>query len=257
VESDAGRLAAERAALDTELAAARQARSETEAELKAAREEARNVKAKARAEAREVVASLRQKLRELSRAAALKQTELKAEAAGIEALTRKLEPGAAEREEASTAPVPELHPGDRVRIPRWNRSAVVLAARQGQIELEVDGKRLSLSHREVMPIEPLRRGQAAYTAPGWGAELLEQEGAPDRLNLIGLRVDEALAELERFIDRAGANGPSVLTIIHGLGTGALKAAVAQYLKNHPIVASLRPGGPAEGGAGVTVAELKK
>ena len=53
------------------------------------------------------------------------------------------------------------------------------------------------------------------------------------------------------------SGLSVVTIIHGLGTGALKTAVTEYLKNHPLIAAIRPGEPAEGGAGVTVAELKK
>jgi DNA mismatch repair protein MutS2 len=79
----------------------------------------------------------------------------------------------------------------------------------------------------------------------------------DRINLLGLRVNEALAEVERFIDRVGMSGLTVVTIIHGLGTGALKTAVTEYLTNHPLIAVIRPGEPAEGGAGVTVAELKK
>ena len=70
-------------------------------------------------------------------------------------------------------------------------------------------------------------------------------------------MDEALAEADRFIDHASMRGLSTVTIIHGLGTGALKAAVTEWLRNHPLVASMRPGEPAEGGAGVTVAELKK
>jgi len=53
------------------------------------------------------------------------------------------------------------------------------------------------------------------------------------------------------------SGLTVVTIIHGLGTGALKTAVTEYLRNHPLIAAIRPGEPAEGGAGVTVAELKK
>ena len=108
-----------------------------------------------------------------------------------------------------------------------------------------------------MPIEPLSGRQTAYRGPGWSAELAEEEAPSDRLNIIGLRVNEGLAELERFIDRAGAVGLSMVTVIHGLGTGALKSAVTDYLKNHPQVATIRPGEPAEGGAGVTVAELKK
>jgi DNA mismatch repair protein MutS2 len=76
------------------------------------------------------------------------------------------------------------------------------------------------------------------------------------VNLLGLRVDEALTETERFLDGASVKGLRQVIIIHGLGTGALKAAVSGLLKGHPLVASVRAGEPAEGGAGVTVAELK-
>ncbi len=104
---------------------------------------------------------------------------------------------------------------------------------------------------------PFAGRQNTYHGPGWSADLSEESGASDRLNIIGLRVNEGLGEVERFIDHAGIIGLSIVTIIHGLGTGALKSAVTDYLKNHPLIASIRPGEPAEGGAGVTVAELKK
>jgi DNA mismatch repair protein MutS2 len=77
------------------------------------------------------------------------------------------------------------------------------------------------------------------------------------LNIIGLRVADGLAEVDRFIDHAGLNHLSMVTVIHGLGTGALKSAVTGFLKGHPLIAAIRTGEPAEGGAGVTVAELKK
>jgi DNA mismatch repair protein MutS2 len=77
------------------------------------------------------------------------------------------------------------------------------------------------------------------------------------VNLLGLRVEEALAETERFLDRSGVKGFHHVTIIHGLGTGALRAAVTGLLKAHPLVASFRAGDPAEGGAGVTVVEFKR
>jgi DNA mismatch repair protein MutS2 len=76
------------------------------------------------------------------------------------------------------------------------------------------------------------------------------------VNLLGMRAAEAVEAVDRFLDRAGLQGFHQVTIIHGLGTGALKEAVAAFLKGNPLVASLRPGEPAEGGAGVTVAELK-
>jgi len=70
-------------------------------------------------------------------------------------------------------------------------------------------------------------------------------------------VEDGLAAIERFIDKASMADRTSVTIIHGIGTGALKMAVTDHLKKHPLVASIRPGSPAEGGAGVTVAELKK
>jgi DNA mismatch repair protein MutS2 len=125
------------------------------------------------------------------------------------------------------------------------------------LELEVGGKKIKLSAAEVMPAESASRPKAPVTISGWGTDLHEEDGASDRLNIIGLRVAEGLAEVDRFIDRVGLSGLSAVTILHGVGTGALKTAVTDFLKNHPLIASIRPGEPAEGGAGVTVAELRK
>jgi DNA mismatch repair protein MutS2 len=256
MESDAQRLTSNREALEQELAAARKLRNESESELQAAKDQAREIHAKAKIEVKEIVATLRQKLNELSRLTSPQREDVKKATAEIESLNRKLEYEDSESERC-TSEFPDLHPGDRVRIPRWNKSAMVLGSQQGRLELDMDGKTLKLSAREVIPVEPLRGQQNVYAAPGWNADLVEKEDPSDRLNIIGLRVNEGLAELEHFIDRAGFNGLSVVTIIHGLGTGALKAAVMNYLKSHPLVAALRPGEQAEGGAGVTVVELKK
>ena len=159
--------------------------------------------------------------------------------------------------EVTAAFVPDIHAGDTVRIARLNKTGTVLAAHRGMLELEVGGKKIKLSAADVMPAEFASRPRAPVTTSGWGTELHEEDGASDRLNIIGLRVAEGLAEVDRFIDRAGLSSLSVVTVIHGLGTGALKTAVTDFLKNHPLIASIRPGEPAEGGAGVTVAELKK
>jgi DNA mismatch repair protein MutS2 len=125
------------------------------------------------------------------------------------------------------------------------------------LEIEVDGKIIKLPSADAALLEPVSSGGSAAKAPGWSAELHEEEGPSDRLNLLGLRVDEAVAEVERFIDHASTRGLSIVTVIHGLGTGALKAAVTELLKGHPLISATRQGEPAEGGAGVTVAELKK
>jgi DNA mismatch repair protein MutS2 len=254
VEDDSRVLASERLLLEGERAAAKQQRTQAESLLLAAKEEARAVKSKVKEEARDVLVSLRHKLRELSRAASLDQAGAKKTASEIKVLAGKLEPTELPDQQFVPGLVPELHVGARVKIARVNKTGMVRGVHRGILEIEVDGKTIKLPPREVMLVEPL---VPAGRMPGWGTELHEEEGSPDRLNIIGLRVDEGMAEVDRFIDRAGMGGLTVVTIIHGLGTGALKAAVTGFLKNHPLIAAIRPGEQAEGGAGVTVAELKK
>ena len=76
------------------------------------------------------------------------------------------------------------------------------------------------------------------------------------LDIRGMMTDEGVLEMERFIDSAQLSGISTVIIIHGKGTGALRAAVQQALKTNPAVKSYRQGAYGEGEAGVTVVELK-
>ena len=76
------------------------------------------------------------------------------------------------------------------------------------------------------------------------------------LDIRGMMSDEGVLEVERFIDSAQLSGISSVVIIHGKGTGALRAAVQQSLKTNPAVKSYRQGEYGEGEAGVTVVELK-
>ncbi|NOY64818.1 MAG: endonuclease MutS2 [Nitrospirae bacterium] len=78
---------------------------------------------------------------------------------------------------------------------------------------------------------------------------------PGEINLLGYRVDEALSELERYLNDASLSGVSEIRIIHGIGTGALSRAIREYLKEHPLVSNFRPGRKEEGGDGVTVVSL--
>ena len=75
------------------------------------------------------------------------------------------------------------------------------------------------------------------------------------LNLIGHRVEEALDESDRFLDRALLEGKQAVRIIHGFGTGTLRKALRDHLRKHPAVKSWRPGAENEGGDGATIAVL--
>ena len=77
-----------------------------------------------------------------------------------------------------------------------------------------------------------------------------------RLNLIGLRYEEARDKLDKYFDDCLLSGIKQFTIIHGYGTGALRGLVQDFLKRHPQVAEYRYGGAGEGGMGATVVTLK-
>ena len=76
-------------------------------------------------------------------------------------------------------------------------------------------------------------------------------------NLIGMRVDEALPVMDKFIDNALLMNAPFVRIIHGFGTGALRKAVWSHLKNKKYIEEIRYGGEGEGGSGATVVTFKK
>jgi DNA mismatch repair protein MutS2 len=93
---------------------------------------------------------------------------------------------------------------------------------------------------------------------GTNVEALRQSRArsvPMSLDLRGARVEEALSALERYLEDASLAGLARVSVIHGLGTGALRDAVRSDAAAHPLVRAVRPGERGEGGDGVTVVEL--
>ena len=88
---------------------------------------------------------------------------------------------------------------------------------------------------------------AAFDAP--------EEEVATKIRLVGLRVDEALSELEPFLNHATLAGFQEVAVIHGIGKGLLARAVREHLHGHPLVKSYRKGEQSEGGAGVTIVTL--
>lgn len=78
----------------------------------------------------------------------------------------------------------------------------------------------------------------------------------NEINVLGQTVDEAIANVDDFIDRAVLGGLSTVWVIHGMGTGRLRQGLHQHFKNHPNIAEFRLGRPGEGDSGVTVVTLK-
>ena len=76
------------------------------------------------------------------------------------------------------------------------------------------------------------------------------------INVIGQNVEEACMEIDRYLDVCAVNGLGTARIVHGKGTGALRAGIHKFLKNHPHVKSYRVGTFGEGEMGVTIVEIK-
>ena len=76
------------------------------------------------------------------------------------------------------------------------------------------------------------------------------------INLLGRNVDEACFEIDKYLDNCYLNGLESVRIVHGKGTGALRAGIHKFLKTHPHVKTFRVGLYGEGENGVTIVEIK-
>lgn len=135
--------------------------------------------------------------------------------------------------------------------------ATVTAIHDGTAELDVRGKRMRASVRDLRPVAGSNGGAQFKTAKvSVHVELAPREATPSDLNVIGCTVDEALSRAERFLDEILLGDQRVVRLIHGYGTGQLKRALTGFLQQHPLVARFATAPPEQGGGGVTVVELK-
>jgi DNA mismatch repair protein MutS2 len=152
---------------------------------------------------------------------------------------------------SGTGQVPAV--GDRVVMSGLGLQAVVTAVHDGSADLDVHGKRMRASLRDLRVIgtSPTQASRVSVRV-----ELAPRETTPTDLNVIGCRVDEALTRVERFLDESLLGDQRVVHLIHGHGTGQLRRALAGFLQQHPLVARFAAASPEQGGGGVTVVELK-
>jgi len=88
-----------------------------------------------------------------------------------------------------------------------------------------------------------------------GSYLSQKKPMIDEVHLRHLTVDEALLKLDKYLDGAFLAGLYRVRVVHGKGTGTLRRVAREWLAEHPLVKSYRPGRYGEGGAGVTIVDL--
>ena len=135
---------------------------------------------------------------------------------------------------------------------------------RGKAQVNVDGRTLLCKEKEIVGSSGLKapppakpKGTELVIKTRSSIEVPELGEVKSELNLIGQRVESALAVLDDYLDKAVRGAVRSVRIIHGHGSGRLRQAVREHLKAHRGVASLRPGGPEEGGDGATVVELDR
>ena len=156
-------------------------------------------------------------------------------------------------------PLKEVQIGQEVLIADLNQLATVTARpdRNGMVEVRAGIMKTKvplagLCAPDKMDKRPAREPRRSSTR----VQLDKSRKASMEINLLGYTVDEALAEVDKFLDSGMLRGQQTLYIIHGNGTGALRTAIQKHLRTHKAVKNFRPGRYGEGENGVTVVELK-
>ena len=159
-------------------------------------------------------------------------------------------------------PLKEVRVGQEVVIAEYDQLATVtsLPDRNGMVEVRAGIIRTKVPLSGLKAPDklqkPQKKGGRAAPAPRSTTVQRVERSASMEINLLGMTVEEALMEADQFIDHAVMNGQTMVYLIHGKGTGALRNAIHQHLRGHKNVKSFRLGRYGEGEAGVTVVELK-
>ena len=145
----------------------------------------------------------------------------------------------------------ELSVGQEVYLPMTKNQATVveLPDKGGKLKVQAGSVRMTVRRDQV---QPLATKDQAQTLASYGQE----RSFPPELHLLGMRADEALEALDRYLDEAVVIGMGQVRIVHGKGTGALRKVVKEALSKDSRVKAFRLGQWNEGQDGVTVAELK-
>ncbi|RJX41573.1 endonuclease MutS2 [Paenibacillus pinisoli] len=217
-----------------------------------AKEEAREAVAKAKREAEEIIAELRKLAME--EGASVKEHKL------IEA-RRKLDdampeqPSAKRKGNAAGKPQ-KIEAGDEVMVYSLNQKGLVVDIHGTDATVQLGIMKMKVALDDMELVKQKAPEKSAQPKAAASLKRTRDDNVRMELDLRGENLEEAIMEVDRFLDESFLSGFGQVYIIHGKGTGVLRTGIQQYLRRHSHVKSFRNGSYGEGGIGVTVAELK-
>ncbi|MDR0268806.1 endonuclease MutS2 [Paenibacillus sp.] len=220
--------------------------------IEKAQTEAREVIAKARREAEEIISDLRQLAKE--EGASVKEHKLIA----ARKMLDEAEPQQRQKTKARKTKAPrKIEAGDEVMVYSLNQKGHVVelaGSKEAVVQLGIMKMKVRLDDLELVQSHEAAAKQAQRQATT--VKRTRDENIRSELDLRGANLEEALIEVDRFIDEAFLGNLGQVYLIHGKGTGILRKGITDYLHKHKHIKSFRLGNYGEGGTGVTVAELK-
>ena len=150
--------------------------------------------------------------------------------------------------------------GETVKVLSMNLTGTVhsLPDTKGNlmVQMGILSSKVHISDLEIVDEKPAYLKKTAARTSKGKVKMGKSLSVSPEINLLGKTVDEAVAELDKYLDDASLAHLTSVRVVHGKGTGALRAGIHQYLKRQKHVKSYRLGAFGEGDAGVTIVELK-
>lgn len=145
--------------------------------------------------------------------------------------------------------------GDTVKITHLDQEGELIEITgDSRAKIQVGNITMTVDMESLQKITTSANGQKQYRRV---SPISTEEAPSPEIDLRGMTAEEALEEMDRYFDRAVLNGMRQVYVIHGKGTGALRKVVAEFLRGQSSVDTFRLGNWNEGGAGVTIVQLKQ
>lgn len=161
----------------------------------------------------------------------------------------------------SHASSPQFEVGAQVRIPKWKSLGSILEIQGAKVKVAMGSIQMSLSITDIEPLsaEELARLPAQQNKSTKSIQTGTPPAPPPvQLDLRGVRLEDAMSELGGYLDLAFRSGAyAEVTIVHGMGTGAIREGTRKLLKSLPYIKSFRDGGAGGGGTGATIVEFER